>query len=155
MRILVVSDTHGDASTLRQALLQQRKAEVVIHLGDGAEEMEALACSFPAKAILQVRGNCDWNAPFPQAEEIVLEGKRIYYTHGHIHRVKYGLYELDCAARERKADIVLFGHTHEPFQDYHDGLYFLNPGSLHGQQGTYGILDIIPAGIVTNIVKIR
>ena len=32
MRILVVSDTHGDAGNLRKALLMQRKAEVVIHL---------------------------------------------------------------------------------------------------------------------------
>ena len=29
------SDTHGDAGNLRRVLLQQRKAEVVIHLGDG------------------------------------------------------------------------------------------------------------------------
>ena len=79
----------------------------------------------------------------------------MYYTHGHIHRVKYGLYELVCAARERKADLVLFGHTHKPLQEYEDGLYLLNPGSLHGAEGTYGIVDLTPAGIVTNIVKIR
>ncbi len=154
MRILVVSDTHGDAGNLRRVLLQQRKAEVVIHLGDGEEEMDALRGSFPEKMILQVRGNCDWGSQLPLFGEITLEGKRIYYTHGHIHRVKYGYYEIAAAARERKADIVLFGHTHTPLQEYEDGLYMLNPGSLSGYGATYGYVDITPAGIVTNIVSI-
>ena len=35
-----------------------------------------------------------------------------------------------------------------------DGLYIMNPGSLNGSSGTYGTLDITPAGIVTNIVQI-
>lgn len=154
MRILVVSDTHGDAGNLRKALLMQRKAEVVIHLGDGAEEMDALRGSFPDKMFLQVRGNCDWGSQLPLADEITLEGKKIYYTHGHIHRVKYGYYEIMMAAREKKADIVLFGHTHIPLQEYEGGLYMLNPGSLSGYNATYGYVDITPAGIVTNIVHI-
>ena len=40
MRILVVSDTHRDQYSLEQAVLRQPKAEVVIHLGDGADEAE-------------------------------------------------------------------------------------------------------------------
>ena len=40
MRILVVSDTHRDQYALEQAVLRQPKAEVVIHLGDGADEAE-------------------------------------------------------------------------------------------------------------------
>ena len=103
---------------------------------------------------LQVRGNCDWGSTLPSVGEITLEGRKIFYTHGHLHNVKYGLYQIVCAARERKADILLFGHTHVPLTDYEDGLYLLNPGSLHGSQGTYGILDITPAGIVTNVVRL-
>ena len=44
MRILVVSDTHRDAFALREAILKQPTAEVVIHLGDGAEEALAGRC---------------------------------------------------------------------------------------------------------------
>ena len=65
MRILVVSDTHGDAGNLRRVLLQQRKAEVVIHLGDGEEEMDALRGSFPEKMTILVRGNCEWGSQLP------------------------------------------------------------------------------------------
>ena len=34
MRIVVVSDTHGNARALRQAVLDQPQAEYIIHLGD-------------------------------------------------------------------------------------------------------------------------
>ena len=46
MRILVMSDTHGDAAALRRALLAQPKAEVVIHLGDGQEDLDQVRFSF-------------------------------------------------------------------------------------------------------------
>lgn len=49
---------------------------------------------------------------------------------------------------------MLFGHTHQPLTEYDDGLYMLNPGSLHGG-GTYGVLDITAAGVVMNIVEDR
>ena len=39
MRILVVSDTHRDFSALHHAVQTQPKAEIVLHLGDGEEEL--------------------------------------------------------------------------------------------------------------------
>ena len=35
MRILVVSDTHGDLRSLIKAVDAQRKAEIIVHCGDG------------------------------------------------------------------------------------------------------------------------
>lgn len=154
MRILVVSDTHRDAYSLREALLRQKSAEVVIHLGDGEAETEEMKYQFPEKMFLQVRGNCDWGSRLPTVGEITLEGKRIFYTHGYIYNVKYGLYEVTAAARIRKANILLFGHTHHAMANYEDGLYIMNPGTLSGTGGTYGIIDITKAGIVTNILRI-
>lgn len=57
-------------------------------------------------------------------------------------------------SRERQADILLFGHTHQPLTDYDDGLYILNPGSLRGR-GTYGLLDVTPTGVLLNVVENR
>ena len=42
MRILVVSDTHGDAWSLHEAIKRQKTAVVVIHLGDGADDTESM-----------------------------------------------------------------------------------------------------------------
>ena len=155
MRILVVSDTHRDSYSLRQAILQQPKAEVVLHLGDGEAEIMDMKLEFPQRMIIPVRGNCDWGSTLPATEELCLEGQRIFMTHGHLYQVKMGYYPIYCAAREKKADILLFGHTHVPMQDYDDGLYVLNPGSLHGANASYGILDITPAGIMTNLLTLR
>ncbi len=154
MRILVVSDTHRDAYSLRKAILEQTKAEVVIHLGDGADEAQEMKESFPEKMFLIVRGNCDWGSSLPVYGEVTALGKKIFFSHGYTYNVKYGLWEAISAARAQKADVLLFGHTHIALTDYQDGLYIMNPGSLSGSTGTYGTVDITPAGIVTNIVKI-
>ena len=155
MRILVVSDSHGNDANLRQALLSQPTAELVIHLGDGEAEVQRAKPSFPEKTFLQVRGNCDWGSTLPPSGEYVAEGVKIFYTHGHLYSVKSGLYNLVCAARERKAGIVLFGHTHAAVEDYEDGLYIFNPGSLNGWRPSYGTVDITEHGIVTNIINLR
>lgn len=153
MRLLVVSDTHRDEAALRDAILSQPKAEAVIHLGDGEEEACRMRETFPDRMFLQVRGNCDWGSTLPVEGLAHFGGKTIFYTHGYTYNVKYGTYDLVSAAREKKADIVLFGHTHIPVAEYEDGLYILNPGSLHGGQGTYGIIDITEQGIVVNVLK--
>lgn len=154
MRILVVSDTHGDEGLLRQVVQSQSKAEVVIHLGDGERDFENVKNSFDDKMFLQVRGNCDWGSDLPLVGVITLEGKKIFYTHGHYYNVKHGMYEFISAAREHKADIALYGHTHNAQESYDDGLYIMNPGSLHGYRGSYGFVDITDNGIVTNIVRV-
>lgn len=154
MRILVVSDTHRDRYALRKAVLEQPGAQVVVHLGDGEEEADLVKNDFPEKMFLQVRGNCDWGSALPPEGFRNIEGKNIFYTHGHLYNVKYGLYEIKSAARGKKADVLLYGHTHEAVTEYEDGLYIMNPGSLNGSCGTYGTLDITPAGIVMNIIRI-
>ena len=70
------------------------------------------------------------------------------------YEVKYGLSNLVAAAEERGAQIALFGHTHQAMTEYRGGLYLMNPGSLSGPSGTYGIIDLTPAGIVTNILHL-
>lgn len=154
MRILVVSDTHGNMDALKRVVMSQSSAEVVVHCGDGAAEAQELKSMFPEKMIISVKGNCDFCCEAPQKECITIEGKKLFITHGHLYGVKGGLYTLSCAAREEDADIVLFGHTHIPTEIYDDGLYMLNPGSLRGYDASYGYVDITPSGIITNTVKV-
>lgn len=156
MRLLVVSDSHGDEGALLRALEAQPTARVVIHLGDGAREMAAVAEGCPERTVYGVRGNCDWTsdaAGLVYARDETVGGKRIFFTHGHLYGVKSDLLRVTCAARERGADILLYGHTHVPFTVYDDGLYILNPGSLAG--GAYGIVDITAAGIVPSLLRLR
>ena len=156
MRILVVSDSHGDYRSLKKAIAAQPSAEVIVHCGDGANEVESLKIDFPEKKLIAVRGNCDWSSMLPSTEVAQVGGKRLFITHGHLYQAKFTIYNMICAAREEKADILLYGHTHCAMNEYDDGLYIMNPGSCHGYGATYGYIDITDKGdIVTNIVTIK
>ena len=157
MRILVISDSHGDQWAVRQAIEAQPGADIILHLGDGARDMEDVAMSYPHKMVYQVRGNCDFSSGvmIPYARDEILGGRKCFMTHGHLYGVKSDLYRITCAARERGAEILLFGHTHVPLATYDDGLYILNPGSVGHGDGRYGIVDITPAGVVVNTVALR
>lgn len=154
MKILVMSDSHGDYAKMRRVVMAHSEAEMIIHCGDGEQQSDKLRWDFPDKAVCAVRGNCDWGSSLPLEEIITVENKKIMYTHGHIYRVKYGYDEIKQAAREKGADIVLFGHTHIPFCEYDDGLYVMNPGSIGGYGATYGVIEITPQGVITNIVEV-
>lgn len=156
MRILVVSDTHGDLRSLMKAVNAQPKAEVIVHCGDGDEQVQYLKQTYKDKMIVGVRGNCDWSSFLPSVETLRICGKTIFVTHGHLYDAKTGLYRITSAAREQKADILLFGHTHMPLCEYDDGLYILNPGSCKGYFASYGYIDITENGeIVTNTVRLK
>ena len=132
---------------MRRALDKHPDAEVVFFLGDGLSDADFLARYDKERMWIAVRGNCDFRSLFcdreaQKTEEIFLEGKRILATHGDLYQVKYGLENIKSLAKLRKADIVLFGHTHTPYEEYADGenpFYLFNPGT---SSQSYGILTL-------------
>ncbi len=154
MRILVMSDSHGDELSCRLALEKHSDAGVIIHLGDGEENLSFLENEKNISEIYRLRGNAFASSLFGFPELIIeeIEGKKFYMTHGFRERVKYSLSELIKNARREGADIVLFGHTHEQFCAYEDGLYIMNPGSIRA--GEYAVIDITSAGIVLLPMKL-
>ncbi len=130
IKIIVFSDSHGSAYNLRPTMEMHRGADVFAHLGDGVAEFLRLKNDFPETMFVAVRGNCDIGADLPKIEETMsIGGKRIILTHGHRYGVKFDTYSLFNLAREREADIVLYGHTHEKKIEYRDGIYVACPGS--------------------------
>ena len=146
MRILVVSDSHGFADAVRRAIIAEGNFAMMIHLGDGASDVQAAQSLLDGRPFLQVRGNCDFAQALPETIVTQEGGRTLYCTHGHQQRVKYGTQLLIRSAREANADIALYGHTHEPVQQYADGLYVCNPGAL--RMGQYAVLEIVPQGIM-------
>ena len=153
IRILVVSDSHGDSRSLMKALDEQADAQYILHLGDGASEMRALAPTCRGE-VYQVRGNCDLSAPFPVEQDLRIGGIPIFMTHGPRYGVKGVGGTLAEEARRRGARIAVFGHTHESLTRYEEGLYLINPGSL-GYRETYAVIDIVGSDIAPNIIRGR
>ncbi len=147
VRILVVSDSHGDTSNLLRAFDSEPTALYAFFLGDGAGEFESAASLYGTKMTLKaVRGNCDFGSSLPDCVTERVGGVLLYATHGYKEQVKFGLSTLIFEARSHKAQVALFGHTHEQYYEYTDGLHLFNPGSV--RDARYGVLDITPAGIV-------
>ncbi|MCI8650507.1 MAG: metallophosphoesterase [Anaerotruncus sp.] len=151
MRIIVMSDTHRDFFSIQELVKKHQRADLFLHLGDGARELAEIQGLYPDFSFLGVRGNCDFGTDAPLASCFCCGDAKIFYTHGHMYNVKYGLEDLLHAGKEMEANVVLFGHTHIPLVDYRDGIHLMNPGSLgmpRKNNPSYGILDVTEQGIV-------
>lgn len=145
MKILVLSDSHAALSFMRRCIAAV-KPEAIVHLGDHFDDGLAMQEEFPGIPFYQVPGNCDrYRCPPNQPEILILPvgGVELYMTHGHRHGVKSSLGALLRDARAAKADVVLYGHTHQ--SDCHreeDGLWVLNPGSCGYFGGSAGLIRL-------------
>lgn len=153
MRILVLSDSHGDVPSLSIAIKNEKNADAVIFLGDGLNDFENVSHLLVGKKFAAVRGNCDSAfSTYPIKTIEFFENKNIYCTHGYTEQVKFGLDKLKTAALYSDAAIALFGHTHIPYSSYENGLYLMNPGSV--RQNSCGIVEITSQGIMCFTKKI-
>lgn len=158
MKIIVLSDSHGNYRAISN-VISDFNADLYIHLGDGERELDKFCLSFPDKQIYYVKGNCDF-ASLSNDELLISPDDKnvIFAVHGHNHGVKYSLEQLKITARKKGANIALFGHTHSRYSEYDNGLYLLNPGSVSlprdGNKPSFGIIELLPNGIITNIVDL-
>ena len=150
MKVLVVSDTHGRDESLEMAVALEQPFDYLIHCGDveGREFfIEALAecpCTI-------VAGNNDFFSQLPREDEFYIGKKKAFITHGHNYSVSMTKEQILEEGKVRGADIVMFGHTHQPYFEQKDGITLLNPGSLSyprqiGRKGSYMLLDVKPDG---------
>ncbi|ADI02795.1 MAG TPA: metallophosphoesterase [Syntrophothermus lipocalidus] len=158
MRIVVCGDTHGRINMMKAELGKMEGVDLLLHTGDFYKDGLELA-RFSGVQARVVVGNCDIGMSEPAEDLFEIEGYRFLLTHGHLYRVKNHLISLKLRAKETGADVVVFGHTHEPGWEKIEGIWFLNPGSaslprLH-QYGTYALVEIDQDRITTRLVKIR
>lgn len=144
MKLLVVSDVHGDLDALERAVDAEADADAVIFLGDGLQEAENLHYMHPELKIYSVRGNCDYASFAPADGLAAFGGVLFYYTHGNLYNVKNELDTLAHAAHMRGADAALYGHTHCTACEERNGVMLFNPGSLSKVlgRGIYGVVMI-------------
>ena len=132
VRVLVVADTHLPASGLDRMPGEvwelSEAADVILHAGDVTDQvvLDALGERAPTHAVL---GNNDRDlvGAVPDARTLDLAGVRIAMVHD----------SGAAAGRERRmarrfpdADVVIFGHSHQPVAARTgEGQLLFNPGS--------------------------
>lgn len=152
MRIVVTSDSHRCQGILNDIIERHyQNADLFISLGDGEDDVDTALLLYPNIKIERVAGNCDWDSSLPLYKRISFAGKTIFFSHGHPFGVKHGYEMIEKRAKIENADICLFGHTHIPYTEYKDGIYYMNPGAVC--DSIYGIIDIEDSGIMTYNVK--
>ncbi len=130
MKILVMSDSHGKADRVREAIADAGSYDMMIHLGDSQAD-EQLIRNMAKKDCRMVEGNCDFFTDLPSVLYIQLGPHRAMLTHGHHHYISaMGIELLVEDARANGCDIVMFGHTHKPMEKSSRGVLVLNPGSI-------------------------
>ena len=154
MKWIVFSDSHGVAENMIRAV-EREKPDLCFFLGDGERDLDALQRRFPALPVNAVRGNCDLFSSLPTALVCTAGGLHIFMTHGHLYGVKHDpIYRELCEqALASNADVVLFGHTHEPFRDFTMGMALLNPGSIGpSTRPSYGLIRVDGGKFDTEVV---
>ncbi|MYS87410.1 metallophosphoesterase family protein [Embleya scabrispora] len=133
MRILLTSDTHlpRRAKVLPERLLAELAAvDVVIHAGDWVDAAALDLFEARSRRLVGVYGNNDGpdlRSRLPEVARVELGGVRFAVVH---ETGPAEGRERRCAARYPDVDVLVFGHSHIPWDTVAaSGLRLLNPGS--------------------------
>ena len=130
-KIILLGDIlyHGPRNDLTQEYAPMKVAEILNSLKD---------------KLLVVKGNCDAEvdemiSDFKFEDHLLLDinGKKIYFTHGHRYNIEVIPYE--------DFEVLIYGHIHQGFIQEKEGYLFANPGSISlpkcGTEHSYLILE--------------
>ncbi|HBG04030.1 MAG: YfcE family phosphodiesterase [Geobacteraceae bacterium GWC2_58_44] len=142
MKLLVISDSHGNYPHAFKAHQLASPVDHIIHLGDGADDASLMEQVLEVP-VHRVAGNCDLGSELPHDLILDFGECRVFLTHGNRHLVKSGLKQLIGKGTEVGATVVLYGHTHLPAVASAEGMLLVNPGALNkGVPGSYAILTL-------------
>lgn len=143
MRLLIVSDVHGDFQTLDKIIKKESFDELII-LGDlfsygyysneyKEENIINLLEKYKNKLIL-IKGNCDnfinYNAINIRAFDritIPFDNHLFTFTHGHKYKKSF--------LSSFHGDVFISGHTHIPSIIKENSIIYANPGSISIPRG--------------------
>lgn len=171
MRIGVISDTHNPSAAKEppeQIIPAFKGVDLILHAGDiyqpaTIDWLERIA---PVKGVeLGAKAHFEYDDRIEEMQVLELEGHNIGMVHdlmlpGFSNEVTAGVIAARMPAGfsipksverffGKPADIVVFGHTHYPVVEEHQGVLFINPGSPSlpmqvRRLGQVAILEITP-----------
>jgi len=151
--IIALSDTHEASlkrlpASLRAAL---ERADVVVHAGD-ITEMTLLQELRAINDTIAVAGNMDSTAikiALPARQLFTFAGKRVGIVHGS--GAPSGIVERVRRLFPENPDLIIFGHSHVPYNGVLQGSQMVNPGP--GRQ-SYATITVLRDRIETAIVPL-
>lgn len=134
MKIVVISDSHGNLANLKHVLgfAKKIKAGAIIHCGDWDDVAAVEAVVGSGIPVYAVLGNADIREDVTESlrlkakdfNEEYLEAKIGGKKIGIIHNIKRLAFSI------KHFDVVFCGHTHQQNESVIDGVRVVNPGAL-------------------------
>lgn len=130
MRILLVSDNHGDRDVLDQLIIHWPDVNLYLHAGDSLLEAKSI---YPFRT---VRGNCDYH--YDMDDELIIPTPfgNILMRHKDDVTTKY--------LKDHNIRIFIYGHTHVRSCVQRNDIAYINPGALCNPRdgvASYAILE--------------
>lgn len=146
MKVIIASDLHGSFYYVNKLVeaFNQQNCDLLILLGDilyhgprndlpkeyAPKKVIALLNGMKEK-IVCIQGNCDAEVDgmvldfdiLTPYKKLSIDNLTLHLTHGH-------KFNPEKPLDANEGDIVLFGHSHVPFDKIIDGVRYLNPGSV-------------------------
>ena len=127
MRIGWISDTHGQ---LRPQVFEHfQGVKLILHAGDvGSEDiLTELNTIAPVHAVVGNTDTFPLIEKLPEVQELKLRKRNVVVTHGH----KLGGTPTPELLRRAHpgANIIIYGHTHQPYVGRTEGTLIVNPGA--------------------------
>ena len=145
----IMADSHDNLTKIKKAveIFNEKKCSLVIHAGDfvapfAAKELDKLNC--PVKAVY---GNCDGektglNKAFATLGDIqeppfIFEHEKLKIL------VLHAPSQLEEYIAQKKFDLIVYGHLHEPKAEKKEGVLIINPGETCGWLSGKGTIAIV------------
>ncbi|HEY82515.1 MAG TPA: metallophosphoesterase family protein [Dehalococcoidia bacterium] len=149
MRIGVISDTHAMTADELPARVRMALAgvDLIVHAGDFTEKavLDGLKALGEVKAVHGNMDSAELKRLLPEKELFVVKGRKVGLIHG-----SGGPWGIAGRIRQlfEDADVIIFGHSHEPCHLYLQGSLMFNPGRARDSFGLLTIDDEINAEII-------
>lgn len=161
MAVFVISDTHipDRASKLPEKFLRAvKKDDLILHVGDlvTLDVLKKLEAKATVHAICGNMDDFEVRDFLPKSKIVQVGALKVGMFHGS--GPAEGLAERAYSRFREKPEIILFGHSHLPYNKKIGSTLMFNPGSLVGNLmsafGSYGILHTEKKEIWGEIIEI-
>ncbi len=164
MKMIILADTHGDLTGVRDAVAASGKIDGIVHLGDGVSDGQQVAAENRLD-FWGVYGNEDYGAKFSECCMLRPDNWPILLIHGHqwdlnpYHPKDVMNEEINSLAKfgvESGAACLFFGHTHQWYLEKRQGILLCNPGNQYiGSPGghNFAMLKSTPESLSIRIME--
>ena len=165
MKIGVISDTHlrSDKQSLPSKVFEVfAEVDHIFHLGDMCVsdvilELKALA---PVSAVTGNMDPPDLQRKYDKLMMLEINDQQIILSHGHYGS---GTTIENIKKKSSKADCIVFGHSHQPYNEVYQDTLLFNPGSPTDYKRSYikrkdpsvGLLEVTDEDINGEIIYLN